>query len=192
MERGKPDLAGTVNGLDIGIFRRGQGLEISVSDATGQEVVLFRYSPPTHDATLDATQSITPAVVSAPEPVPALTPGTQTEKKNLPDKIDGVVEAIEGMGATPQTGDPVFRFSVKVVNAHSGQEEMKQIAAFREIAQRLYQLSTSPDPNVKLQPGRPISMMAWDHVATTGSYYPSQVNYLTFPPITNPKTQKRR
>ena len=44
-EQQKPDLAGTVNGLDIRIFRRGRGLEISVDDETGQEVIKFRYLP---------------------------------------------------------------------------------------------------------------------------------------------------
>jgi len=45
MERGqKPDLSGHVNGLDINIFRRDSGVEISV-EQEGKEVVLFRYSP---------------------------------------------------------------------------------------------------------------------------------------------------
>lgn len=190
MERDKPDLSGRVNGLDIGIFRRGQGLEISVSDATGQEVVLFRYSPQAARSEIPAFPPA-PALSSAPTPIPEPASQPQSEVRT-PVKIDGTIENIEGLGQTPTSGDPVFRFTVKVVNQQTRQEEVKQIAAFRQIGLKLHELASSSDPNIKLQPGRSISMMAWDHVATTGSYYPSSVNYLTFPPITNPKTQKRR
>ena len=96
------------------------------------------------------------------------------------------------MGQTQRSGDPVFRFKVKRTNPQTGQEDVAQIAAFREIAQGLQQFYTSPDANIKLQPGRFISMMAWDHTSQTGSYYPSKVEYLNFPPLTYPpKTQKR-
>lgn len=189
----KPDLSGHVNGLDINIFRRDSGVDVSI-EQEGVEVVLFRYSPqgvkgqqetPSLPA-VAASSAILPA-----SPAPALEAPAQPEV-NTPVKIVGVVETIEGMGTTPQTGDAIFRFSVRWQNPKINTEEVSQVAAFREIAQTLNGFYTSPDPAIKLQQGRQISMMAWDHTARTGSYYPSAVNYLNFPTITNPKIQKRR
>ncbi len=194
-EQQKPDLAGTVNGLDIRIFRRGRGLENSVDDETGQEVIKFRYLPQgTREEREKPTLPPVPVASSLPSSVPAAPEQvTQpTTEVKTPIKLTGIVESIEGMGTTPQSGDPVFRFSLRWINPKTNTEEVSHIAAFRHIAQTLNQFHISPDPNIKLQPGRSISMMAWDHTATSGSYYPSSVNYLTFPAITNPKMQKRR
>lgn len=194
MERDrKPDLSGHVNGLDIHIFRRDSGVEISV-EQEGVEVVLFRYSPQEVRKDVETT-TLSPAPVSVtpvPQSTSLETSSQQSQEVKTPVKIAGIVEAIEGMGETPTRGDPVFRFSVKRMNPQTSREEVLQIAAFREIAQGLNQFYTSPDPAVKLQPGRSISMMAWDHTAKTGSYYPQSVNYLTFPALTYQKPQQKR
>lgn len=189
-EREKPDAVVRVNDFDVTLYRRGRGLEIRV-EKSGFEVGFFGLS----GIPLSTQQIETPAVIPSPSEQievttsPSLTAPVTAENKEVktPVKIAGIVDSIEGMGRTPNAGDPVFRFSVR-----TEQDEVKQIAAFREIGQKLNQFYTSTDESIKLQPGRPISMMAWDHTARTGSYYPSQVNYLAFPPITNQKTQQKR
>ncbi len=189
MEREKPDASVQVNGFGIAIFRRGQGLRIEI-EKEGQEVGFFGIA----GAPMNLQElPVAPASIPEPEtPAYDAPPSPEVKKPEQPVKIEGTVEEIEGLGQTPTAGDPVFRFRVKRMNPSIGQEEVVQIAAFRQIGQTLHELANSPDPNIKLMPGRPISMMAWDHTSTTGSYYPSLVNYLNLPAITNPKTQKRR
>jgi len=201
-EKQKPDLSGRVNDFDITIYRRGRGLFIRVQK-DDMEVGFFGIAGGSLDTSLPKPPEQVPAphsqqseVSAFPAPLPSdATLVVSADTKKAPEKpvvFAGVIDEIEGMGKTPASGDPVFRFSVKVVNAQTQQEEVKQIAAFRQIGQTLDLLTRSPDPHIKLIPGRLISMTAWDHSSTTGSYYPSSVNYLDLPAITNPKMQKRR
>ena len=187
----KPDAVVRFDDFDVTLYRRGKGLLIRVRQ-NEQELGFFGIAGATGNQQ-ETTVASAPASIpepgqseriETPAPLASPSPTTSEAGKELsqPVKIVGLVAAIEGMGQTPTTGDPVFRFSVK-----TGEEEIKQIAAFRQIGQTLDQLTRSPDPNMKLQPGRPISMMAFDHTAKTGSYYPSSVTYLSLPAITNPK-----
>ena len=192
MEREKPDALVRVNDYNIAVYRRGRGVEITL-EKDGQEVGFFGLSgtPLGNQQEAPPVSALSPASEPQRNETPvAASPAPTSEGKKEPSqpvKLVGTVEAIEGMGQTPTTGDPVFRFSIK-----TEQEEIKQIAAFREIGRTLYELTQSSDPHIKLMPGREISMMAWDHTEKTGSYYPSSVNYLNLPPILNPKMQKRR
>ncbi len=188
-EQEKPDAIVRVNNYDVTLYRRGRGLLINVTkdDAV---VGFFGIADGFPVASVPNLSEQAPAPVVLPSQqtelstAPNVTPVTAEKKTELnqPVKLTGIIASIEGMGQTPTTGDPVFRFSVK-----TSDEEIKQIAAFRHIGQTLDQLTRSPDPNIKLSPGRPISMMAFDHTEKTGSYYPSLITYLNLPAIINPK-----
>ena len=193
-EQEKPDAIVGVNGFDVTLYRRGRGLLIRVRH-NDTELGFFGIagSSPLSQLREDTPVPVTPVeqitptllpVASSPEKAP-------TEQARSPLKVVGIVEAVEGMGKTPNTGDAIFRFSVRWTNTQTNTEEIRTVAAFRQIAQALNQFYTSSDLNVKLRPGRAISMIAWEH-GESASLYPSQVNYLTFPAITNPKAQNRR
>lgn len=188
-EQEKPDAIVRVNDFDVTLYRRGRGLLIRVQkDETEIGFFGIATSSPA-SVPQQAELASAPATIEqiTASPAAASSPDSRTSPEaKAPLKVVGIVEAIEGMGETPNTHDLIFRFSVRWTSTKTNLEEVRQVAAFRQIAQTLNQFYTSPDTNIRLQPGRPISMIAWEH-GESASLYPSQVNYLTFPAITNPK-----
>jgi hypothetical protein len=205
-EQEKP--AGSVNvpPFDVKVYRRGRGLVINVQ-RDNVEVGFFgiadgfsvpSISQPTEQAPVLALPSFPQTAEVQPTPAtfaPAerRIEGTEGEPRTIKGTVstlqgmDSVLGTMQGRDTTPNSGDPIFRFTVKEVNSDTGKPTggIYAIAVFRDMCKKFEVLTQLDDPEKRLVVGSPLSMYAF-YRTKGNSWYPSQITYLG-ETIKNPK-----